>query len=84
MWLPWVCHSDIFVKNKLWPNLQLPRIPGHEVAGVIDEIGPNVKKWQQGQRVGVGWAGVHCGYCNPCRHGDYVLCENQRVTGNKL
>jgi D-arabinose 1-dehydrogenase-like Zn-dependent alcohol dehydrogenase len=76
-----VCHSDVFVKEKLWPHIQLPRIPGHEVAGVIDKIGANVTKWQQGQRVGVGWAGTHCGQCIPCRKGDFVLCENQQITG---
>jgi D-arabinose 1-dehydrogenase-like Zn-dependent alcohol dehydrogenase len=76
-----VCHSDVFVKEKLWPDLQLPRIPGHEVAGVIDEVGANVTKWRQGQRVGVGWAGAHCGQCIACRKGDFILCENQKITG---
>jgi D-arabinose 1-dehydrogenase-like Zn-dependent alcohol dehydrogenase len=76
-----VCHSDIYVKNKIWPNLQLPRIPGHEVAGVIDEIGTNVTKWKLGQRVGVGWAGGRCGQCNACRRGDFILCENHQITG---
>ncbi|CAM3046210.1 alcohol dehydrogenase [Legionella steigerwaltii] len=76
-----VCHSDVFVKEKLWPNLQLPRIPGHEIAGVIDEVGPNVTKWKSGQRVGVGWAGARCGQCLPCRHGDFILCENHQITG---
>jgi D-arabinose 1-dehydrogenase-like Zn-dependent alcohol dehydrogenase len=65
----------------MWPNLQLPRIPGHEVAGVIDEIGTNVTKWKSGQRVGVGWAGARCGQCNACRRGDFILCENHQITG---
>ncbi len=76
-----VCHSDIFVKDRLWPNIQLPRIPGHEIAGVIDEVGAHVTKWQPGQRVGVGWAGAHCSQCIPCRNGNFILCENQQVTG---
>jgi propanol-preferring alcohol dehydrogenase len=76
-----VCHSDVFVKEKLWPNLHLPRIPGHEVAGIIDEVGAKVTKWQKGQHVGVGWAGWHCNECNACQHGDYILCERQTITG---
>jgi len=76
-----VCHSDAVVKNKVWPNIQLPRIPGHEVAGVIDEVGPNVTKWKPGQRVGVGWAGGRCGQCYACRRGDFILCENHQITG---
>ncbi|WP_454781784.1 alcohol dehydrogenase [Legionella sp. WA2022007384] len=76
-----VCHSDVFVKENLWPNLQFPRIPGHEIAGIIDEVGANSTKWKQGQRVGVGWAGVRCGQCLPCRHGDFILCENHQITG---
>ncbi|WP_392536617.1 alcohol dehydrogenase [Legionella sp. 227] len=76
-----VCHSDVFVKENLWPNLQFPRIPGHEIAGVIDEIGPHVTQWRSGQRVGVGWAGARCGQCLPCRHGDFILCENHQITG---
>lgn len=76
-----VCHSDIYVKNKIWPNVQFPRIPGHEVAGVIDEVGTNVTKWKSGQRVGVGWAGGRCGQCIACRSGDYILCENHQITG---
>lgn len=76
-----VCHSDVFVKNKLWPNIQYPRTPGHEVAGTIDEIGPNITKWQRGQRVGVGWAGAHCGQCDACRRGEFILCEQHQITG---
>jgi D-arabinose 1-dehydrogenase-like Zn-dependent alcohol dehydrogenase len=76
-----VCHSDVFVKEGHWPGLQYPRLPGHEVAGVIDELGPGVTTWTKGQRVGVGWHGGHCGYCVPCRRGDFISCQNLRITG---
>lgn len=76
-----VCHSDSFVKQQLWPNVQFPRVPGHEVAGVIDEVGSNVKAFKLGQHVGVGWAGAYCGQCQACRHGDFILCENHQITG---
>jgi len=76
-----VCHSDAMVKEGLWPGLQYPRVPGHEVAGVIDEIGPNVTLWQKGQRVGVGWYGGHCGKCPPCRRGNFVYCQIGGITG---
>ncbi len=76
-----ICHSDSFVKEGKWPNLKYPRIPGHEVAGVIDAVGRDVQGWAPGDRVGVGWHGYHCGYCNQCRSGDFVTCENQRITG---
>lgn len=76
-----VCHSDVFVKEGHWPGLQYPRITGHEVAGVIDEIGPGVTAWRRGQRVGVGWHGGHCGQCVPCRRGDFINCQNLRITG---
>lgn len=76
-----VCHSDIYVKENLWPNIHFPRIPGHEVTGVIDEIGENVTKWKCGQRVGVGWAGARCGQCPACRRGEFILCENHQITG---
>src|SRR5438034_8905837 len=76
-----VCHSDVFVKEGHWPGLQYPRITGHEVAGVIDEIGSEVTAWKKGQRVGVGWHGAHCGVCVPCRRGDFIACQNLRITG---
>jgi len=76
-----VCHSDVFVKEGHWPGLQYPRVPGHEVAGVIDEVGPGVTAWTKGQRVGVGWHGKHCGQCVPCRRGDFISCQNLRITG---
>ena len=76
-----VCHSDAFVKEGHWPGLDYPRITGHEVAGVIDALGSGVTVWQKGQRVGVGWHGGHCGQCVPCRRGDFIACQNLRVTG---
>jgi D-arabinose 1-dehydrogenase-like Zn-dependent alcohol dehydrogenase len=76
-----VCHSDMFVKEGHWPGLQYPRITGHEVAGIIDEIGSGVTACNKGQRVGVGWHGTHCGHCDPCRRGDFISCQNLRITG---
>ena len=76
-----ICHSDLFVKEGHWPGLQYPRITGHEVAGVIDALGSGVTAWKTGQRVGVGWHGGHCGQCVPCRRGDFIACQNLRVTG---
>lgn len=70
-----VCHSDTITKNGLLPGISYPRIPGHEIAGVIDAIGEGVKGWKVGQRVGIGWYGGHCGYCNSCRRGDFVTCQ---------
>jgi D-arabinose 1-dehydrogenase-like Zn-dependent alcohol dehydrogenase len=76
-----VCHSDVFVKEGHWPGLQYPRVTGHEVAGVIDEVGPGVTVWKKGQRVGVGWHGGHDGHCVSCRRGDFISCQNLRITG---
>jgi D-arabinose 1-dehydrogenase-like Zn-dependent alcohol dehydrogenase len=77
-----VCHSDSFTKEGTLPGIQYPRIPGHEVAGTIDAIGTGVAAWTVGQRVGVGWHGGHCGYCDSCRHGDFVTCQiAPQVTG---
>src|SRR5713101_7731626 len=70
-----ICHSDSFAKEGLWPGIQYPRVPGHEVAGIIDAVGPGVVGWKTGQRVGVGWHGGHCGYCDSCRRGDFVTCQ---------
>lgn len=70
-----ICHSDSFTKDGLLPNIKYPRVPGHEVAGVIDALGPNVDYWKLNQRVGVGWHGGHCGHCNSCRRGDFVTCQ---------
>jgi D-arabinose 1-dehydrogenase-like Zn-dependent alcohol dehydrogenase len=76
-----VCHSDSLTKEGTWPGLQYPRVPGHEVAGVLDAIGPDVPVFKVGQRVGLGWHGGHCNYCAPCRRGDFMLCENQPISG---
>lgn len=76
-----VCHSDVLVKEGGWPGLQYPRVPGHEVAGVIDEIGAGVKAWKKGQRVGVGWFGGQDNTCPSCRRGDFVNCSNLKITG---
>jgi D-arabinose 1-dehydrogenase-like Zn-dependent alcohol dehydrogenase len=76
-----VCHSDVLAKEGGWPGLAYPRVPGHEVAGVIDEVGPGVTSWESGQRVGVGWHGGHDGTCLACRRGDFVNCANGKVTG---
>jgi D-arabinose 1-dehydrogenase-like Zn-dependent alcohol dehydrogenase len=71
----------MFVKEGYWPGLQYPRVTGHEVAGLIDEVGPGVTMWKKGQRVGVGWHGGHCGQCVPCRRGDFMGCQYFQVTG---
>src|SRR4030095_13286072 len=76
-----ICHSDVLVKEGLWPGLQYPRVPGHEVAGHIDAVGDNVSAWRPGQRVGVGWHGGHCFVCAQCRRGDFAMCVNRKVTG---
>jgi D-arabinose 1-dehydrogenase-like Zn-dependent alcohol dehydrogenase len=70
-----VCHSDSFTKEGTWPGIQYPRVPGHEIAGIIDAVGIGVVGWTLGQRVGVGWHGGHCGYCDSCRRGDFVTCQ---------
>jgi D-arabinose 1-dehydrogenase-like Zn-dependent alcohol dehydrogenase len=70
-----ICHSDSLTKEGLWPGIRYPRVPGHEVAGVIDAIGRSVAVWKVGDRVGVGWHGGHCGYCESCRRGDFVTCR---------
>ena len=76
-----VCHSDSVTKFGLFPGIAYPRVPGHEVAGVLDAVGADVPVFKVGQRVGLGWHGGHCNYCPPCRRGDFVLCENQQISG---
>lgn len=76
-----VCHSDVLTVEGLWPGIQYPRIPGHEVAGIIDDVGPSVSEWKKGQRVGVGWHGGHDGTCPECRKGDFVHCRNEKIAG---
>jgi D-arabinose 1-dehydrogenase-like Zn-dependent alcohol dehydrogenase len=76
-----ICHSDALVKDGIWPGLQYPRVPGHEIAGRVDAVGANVTSWAVGQRVGVGWHGGHCFVCEQCRRGDFAMCVNRKVTG---
>ena len=76
-----VCHSDVLTKEGLWPGLTYPRVPGHEVAGIIDAVGPDVPVFKTGEKVGLGWHGGHCNYCEPCRRGDFILCQNGQVCG---
>ena len=76
-----VCHSDSVTVQGLFPGIQYPRVPGHEIAGVIDALGAGVPKWQVGQRVGVGWFGGNCGYCESCRRGDFITCSIGPVPG---
>jgi D-arabinose 1-dehydrogenase-like Zn-dependent alcohol dehydrogenase len=75
-----ICHSDTLVKDGLWPGIQYPRVPGHEVIGVVDAVGERVKPWKKGQRVGVGWHGGNCGYCDHCRRGEFFACEVSLLT----
>jgi D-arabinose 1-dehydrogenase-like Zn-dependent alcohol dehydrogenase len=70
-----VCHSDAMTKEGLWPGIEYPRVPGHEIAGTIDALGAGIAGWKVGERVGVGWHGGHCGYCDSCRRGDFVTCQ---------
>jgi D-arabinose 1-dehydrogenase-like Zn-dependent alcohol dehydrogenase len=76
-----VCHSDSVVKEGLFPNIQYPRVPGHEVSGVVDAVGAGVDWWKVGQPVGVGWNGGCCGHCEPCRRGELFACVTSQVTG---
>src|SRR6266545_4501993 len=75
-----ICHSDSLIKEGLWPGIQYPRVPGHEVIGVVDAVGERVKPWKTGQRVGVGWHGGNCGYCDHCRRGEFFACEVALLT----
>lgn len=76
-----ICHSDKLVKNGSFPWQTYPRVPGHEVVGVIEEVGGGVTEWKKGDRVGVGWHGGHCFVCESCRRGDFATCQNQAITG---
>lgn len=76
-----VCHSDALVKEGLWPGIAYPRVPGHEVVGRIDAVGSNVKAWQVGDRVGLGWHGGHCFECDACRRGDFINCTTMHISG---
>jgi D-arabinose 1-dehydrogenase-like Zn-dependent alcohol dehydrogenase len=76
-----VCHSDSITKFAVFPGIAYPRVPGHEVAGVLDAVAADVPVFKVGQRVGLGWHGGHCNYCVPCRRGDFILCENGQISG---
>src|SRR5262245_56302122 len=76
-----ICHSDSFTREGAYPGIRYPRVPGHEVAGVIDAVGPDVADWKPGERVGVGWNGGYCGHCDPCRRGEFFACVTGQVTG---
>jgi len=76
-----ICHSDVLTKEGAWPGIQYPRVPGHEVAGIIDELGAGVTSWTKGQRVGVGWHGGQDNTCPSCRRGDFRNCQNLRIPG---
>ncbi len=76
-----VCHSDSFTKEGIFPGIQYPRVPGHEIMGVIDALGEDVSGWKIGQRVGIGWYGGHCTVCDSCRRGDFITCSNLQIPG---
>src|SRR5213594_3711748 len=76
-----ICHSDVITKEGLFPGISYPRVPGHEVAGVIDAVGTDVKDWKKGERVGVGWHGGQDGTCPACRKGDFLNCANVKICG---
>jgi D-arabinose 1-dehydrogenase-like Zn-dependent alcohol dehydrogenase len=76
-----VCHSDVLAKEGGYPGVSYPLVPGHEIAGVIEALGEGVKGWEVGQRVGVGWFGGNCGYCQWCRRGDAINCQNMEIPG---
>ncbi len=76
-----ICHSDMFVKEGHFPGITYPRVPGHEVVGIIDQVGSNVKGWKPGQRVGVGWHGGHCFECDSCARGKFNLCAKELICG---
>ena len=76
-----VCHSDALTKEGVWPGIQYPRVPGHEIVGTIDEVGGGVSEWKKGQRVGVGWHGGQDGTCLSCRRGDFRNCKNLKIPG---
>lgn len=76
-----VCHSDSYVKENKWEEISYPRIPGHEIVGRIDSVGPDVERWESGTRVGVGWHGSHCFTCDPCRQGHFINCRDEQITG---
>ena len=72
-----ICHSDTVTKDGFMPGIEYPRVPGHEVIGIVDAVGPHVSGWTGGERVGIGWHGGYCGYCGNCRRGDTFACETK-------
>jgi len=76
-----ICHSDSLTKEGIWPGIQYPRVPGHEVAGVVDALGGGSEGLKVGDRVGLGWHGGHCGRCASCRRGDFVTCQRGQIPG---
>jgi D-arabinose 1-dehydrogenase-like Zn-dependent alcohol dehydrogenase len=76
-----ICHSDSVTKEGLFLGIRYPRVPGHEIAGVIDKVGKDVTQWEPGQRVAVGWHGGHDGHCESCKRGDFVTCKYAQVPG---
>ncbi|MGA3188967.1 MAG: alcohol dehydrogenase [Bryobacteraceae bacterium] len=76
-----LCHSDVITKESLFPGIVYPRVPGHEIAGVVDAVGEGVANWTKGQRVGIGWVGGHCTVCQPCRRGKFATCERMQIPG---
>jgi D-arabinose 1-dehydrogenase-like Zn-dependent alcohol dehydrogenase len=76
-----ICHSDVLTKDGIWPGIQYPRVPGHEVAGIIEEVGAGVSAWKNRQRVGVGWHGGQDNTCRECRRGDFRNCQNVKISG---
>jgi D-arabinose 1-dehydrogenase-like Zn-dependent alcohol dehydrogenase len=76
-----VCHSDSVTRGGVLPGIQYPRVPGHEVVGIVDAVGSDVPNWKPGKRVGVGWYGGHCGHCESCRRGKFITCANALIPG---
>ena len=76
-----ICHSDMFTVAGAFPGIQYPRVPGHEVVGIIDAVGADVPDWKAGMRAGVGWHGGHCGHCDSCRRGDFLTCKVGQIPG---
>ena len=76
-----LCHSDSLTKEGHWPGIQYPRVPGHEIAGIIDAVGADVPRWKAGERVGIGWQGGYCGFCDSCRRGSFVTCQRAQIPG---
>src|SRR5580704_15018161 len=76
-----ICHSDSFTKMGAFPGIRFPRVPGHEVVGLLDAVGSDVPDWKAGARVGVGWHGGHCGHCASCRRGDFITCATGQIPG---